>query len=137
MSSPGRQAEPSILVADDTEAVRSMLVALLEDRGFHVVGEAGNGLDAVTQSQRLLPDVVLMDMRMPQMGGVEATRLIRERLPGTQVVLLSGHGDAYLDEKCREAGAFGYVAKGGAPSAIVEAVSRASEVAKPADHSRA
>jgi DNA-binding NarL/FixJ family response regulator len=130
MSSNPAQAQPSILVADDQEAVRDLLIALLQDRGFHVVGAAGNGVDAVAQSQQLLPDVVLMDMRMPQMSGIEATRLIRERLPQTQVVLLSGHDDATLDQKCQEAGAAGWVAKGGAPSAIVDAVARACEVVR-------
>ena len=80
---------PRVLVADDHAMLREALVELLAQAGFEVAGEAADGADAVALAKQLEPDVVLMDLRMPVLGGLDATRLIRDACPATQVVLLT------------------------------------------------
>lgn len=79
-----------ILIADDHPLARKAIRSLLEDEpGFEIVGEAWGGRDAVELSTRLAPDVVLIDIRMPDLNGLEATRMIKQQNPGTKVVILS------------------------------------------------
>jgi len=101
-----------LLVADDHALLRQALRLLLEAQdGLEVVGEATNGRDAVEVAERLMPDVVLMDMVMPGLNGIEATRQIVKRSPGTKVLILT----AYLEDErllqALRAGASGYVVK--------------------------
>jgi len=101
-----------LLVADDHALLRQALRALLEAQdGLEVVGEATNGRDAVEAAERLMPDVVLMDMVMPGLNGIEATRQIVKRSPSTRVLILT----AYLEDErllqALRAGASGYVVK--------------------------
>src|SRR5665811_372493 len=79
-----------ILLADDTALFRTAIAELVDGQdGLTVVGEAENGLEAVEKANALKPDLVVMDVEMPVMDGVEATRLIREQLPGVRVVMLT------------------------------------------------
>jgi len=101
-----------ILVADDHALLRQALRMLLEAQdGLEVVGEATNGRDAVEVAERLMPDVILMDMVMPGLNGIEATRQILKRAPGCRVLILT----AYLEDErllqALRAGAAGYVVK--------------------------
>jgi len=101
-----------LLVADDHALLRQALRVLLEAQdGLEVVGEATNGRDAVDAAERLMPDVVLMDMVMPGLNGIEATRQILKRAPGIKVLILT----AYLEDErllqALRAGAAGYVVK--------------------------
>ena len=80
---------PRLLVVDDHHLLRAALVDLLVQAGFEVVGEAADGADAVALAKELDPDVVLMDLRMPVLGGLDATRLIKDACPDIQVVLLT------------------------------------------------
>ncbi|HEV2872383.1 MAG TPA: response regulator transcription factor, partial [Actinomycetota bacterium] len=80
---------PRLLVVDDHDMLRTALVDLLGQAGFEVVGAAGDGVDAVALAKLLEPEVVLMDLRMPVLGGLDATRLIKDACPTTQVVLLT------------------------------------------------
>ena len=78
-----------VLVVDDHPLFREGIVSLLSARHVDVVGEAGDGLEGVVKAEALRPDVVLMDIRMPGMGGLEATRLLKERLPNVKIVILT------------------------------------------------
>lgn len=122
VSSVGPPAELRVLVADDHALVRSGIIGLLEAAGLEVVGEAANGLEAVDAARRTNPDVVLMDIRMPVMDGIEATsRMVR--LDGAPRVLVLTTFD--LDEyvyRALEAGASGFLLKDARPERLVDAV---------------
>lgn len=100
-----------VLVADDHSLFRDGIISLLEAAGFDVVGQAGDGQAAVEAALRLRPDLVLLDITMPQLSGLEALRLIKRELPETQVVMLTvSDDDADLFEAI-ESGALGYLLK--------------------------
>ena len=122
---PGR--EPTrVLIADDSERIRRGLHGLFElADDIEVVAEAVNGAHAVALAKELLPDVVLMDVGMPVMDGIEATRLIHATRPGIRVLILTalaGQRDA-----ARTAGSDGFVLKDADPDEILEAVRSLSE----------
>jgi DNA-binding NarL/FixJ family response regulator len=102
-----------VLVADDHVAVRVTYAEYLDAcDGLRVVGSVDNGLDAVEFCRDDAPDVVLMDVRMPMMDGIEATRLIKRDAPGTTVVLVSAYEEEELVESGRKAGADAFLLKG-------------------------
>jgi DNA-binding NarL/FixJ family response regulator len=101
-----------ILIADDHEVVRIGLAAVLSRQaGFEVVGEAGSGNEAIRAADRLRPDVVVLDIRMPDGSGTDACREITRRRPGTPVVMLTSYADADALFEAIDAGASGYVLK--------------------------
>lgn len=101
-----------VLIADDHELMRQRIRAILHsDRKAQVVGEAVTGLQAVEQSQRLHPDVVIMDLMMPELDGIEATRRIRGVSPNTRVIVLTMHNSEIMVRRVLNAGASGYVLK--------------------------
>lgn len=100
-----------LLLADDHTMVRQSLRRSMIAEGFDVVGEAGDGQEAVALAEETRPDVVLMDVSMPVLDGVEATRLVRQRCPDTQVVILTMHGDPDVVRRAIRAGAAGYLTK--------------------------
>jgi DNA-binding NarL/FixJ family response regulator len=101
-----------VLLADDHTRLREALRDLLEETGFEVVGESGDGADAVAMARDLVPDIVVIDLRMPMLNGLDATRLIKDARPATQVVVLSAFESPELERQAREAGAFAYLDKG-------------------------
>jgi two-component system response regulator NreC len=113
----------TILLADDHRIVRQGLRALLEaEPDLQLVGETGDGLEAVQLAERLEPDVVVLDLMMPSINGLEATRQISESCPRTQVIILSMHADeGYVLESLRN-GAAGYVLKDSSADDLVRAV---------------
>ena len=111
-----------VLVVDDQELVRAGFRMILERGGVEVVGEAADGVDAVRLTIDLGPDVILMDVRMPRMDGIEATRQIIARRPQTRVVALTTFDlDEYVYEAVR-AGASGFLLKDVSPADLVHAV---------------
>lgn len=104
--------KPRILIVEDDEGVRKGLRELLTDTDFEVVGEAGDGASGVELATELDPDVVLMDMRMPVMGGVEAARRIHRATPSVQVVILTAYDDPALKSEAVDAGVYAFLVKG-------------------------
>lgn len=100
-----------VVLADDHTLLREVLRRSLEDAGVDVVGEAGDGDEAVLLAERHRPDVVLMDVTMPRTGGVEATKIIRSRHPEVEVLILTMHADASVVTEAVRAGAAGYLVK--------------------------
>lgn len=101
-----------ILLADDHSVVRSGFRALLAAQwDMEVVGEASNGREAVGMAEKLMPDVVLMDVTMPELNGIEATRRISKASPKTRILALSMHKDAVYVREILRAGAKGYLLK--------------------------
>lgn len=123
---------PGVLIVDDEPETCVLLRAMLEEEGIEVLGTAFGGLDGVALAEALVPDVVLMDLRMPDLDGVEATRQIKARRPQTQVIFLTFYEDPDLTQAADEAGAFCYLVKGCPPSMIVEMIRRAFEHARQA-----
>ncbi len=112
-----------ILVADDHGLVRAGLRALLNDEAnLEVVGEAADGAEAVELACEQAPDLVLMDVSMPGIGGIEATRRLAERRPGTRVLLMTVHEDEGLLQESIRAGASGYIVKRALESELIDAI---------------
>ena len=126
----------SLLIVDDHEVVRQGLVALLGRRPeFHVVGEAGTVADAVAAAHRFQPDLVIMDVRLPDGSGIEACREIRAELPNTRVVILTSYPDEDAVLSAIVAGASGYLLKQVRARDLVaalEAVGRGESLLDPA-----
>ena len=111
-----------ILLADDHQIVRQGLRALLESQGFAVVGEAGDGHEAVRLTQTLRPEVSVLDVAMPQLNGLDAARAILRALPTTKTVLLTMHTeDRYVSEALK-AGVRGYILKSQASADLIQAI---------------
>jgi LuxR family maltose regulon positive regulatory protein len=114
--------KPKVLVVDDHAMLREGVKGLLERNGFDVVGEAGDGQEALEAVHEYSPDLVIMDITMPNVDGIEATRNILGSSPRTRVIALSIHGGKRFVENMLQAGVTGYVLKDSVPEQLVEAV---------------
>ena len=122
-SPPPPENTHTVLVVDDADDLRMLLRSRMEGRrGLTVVGEAADGLAAVELASELQPDLVMLDLAMPRMDGLEALPLIREAVPGVRVIVLSGFNQSTLAEKAMEAGADRYVIKGGSMRQLLDLV---------------
>jgi two-component system response regulator NreC len=116
-----------LLLVDDHAVVRTGLRMLLEDQGgMEIVGEAGTAREALEAVEALSPDVVLMDIGLPDISGIEAARSIKARRPETAVVALTIHEDQEYFFKMLDAGATGYVPKRAAPEELIQAIETAA-----------
>jgi DNA-binding NarL/FixJ family response regulator len=112
-----------VLLVDDQPVVRRGLRVLFRlEPDLQVVGEASTGTEALALAQTLTPDVVLMDIEMPEMDGIEATAALRRVVPQSAVVILSIHDDAQTRERAQAAGAVAFVEKRGATDALLSAM---------------
>lgn len=112
-----------ILLADDHALVRQGFKMILDAQpDLEIVGEAGNGREAVELAARLRPEVVVMDVAMPELNGIEATRRIAEHAPHTRILALSMHKDSVYVRETLRAGARGYLLKDSAPGELIAAV---------------
>jgi len=112
-----------ILVADDHQVVRTGLRALLESKpGWQVCAEAANGREAVEKADQLKPDVAVLDIGMPLLNGVEATRQIRKLSPQTEILILTMHESEQLVQEVLGAGAHGYILKDDADRNLIAAI---------------
>jgi DNA-binding NarL/FixJ family response regulator len=112
-----------VLLADDHAMMRDGLKALLgASQGITVVAEVSNGRDAVGHIQELKPDVAILDISMPDLNGIEATRMLRDKCPETRVLILSMHSNSELLFRALEAGAAGYILKEAAGAELEAAI---------------
>ena len=122
-----------VLIVDDMAQVRRDLCTVLPLAGqaagleIEVVGEAGNGQEAIQQAAALRPDVVLMDLEMPIMSGYEATRQIKAGSPGCRVIALTIHGDETVQQKAIQAGVDDFVVKGAPIASVIQAMIKEKE----------
>ena len=118
----------TVLLADDHSLVRRGFRRILEDEdGMQVVGEASNGVEAIRTAYELKPKVVVMDLSMPELDGVQATKEIVKHLPGTEVLILSMHADDNYVRNALDAGAKGYLLKSAIDVDLVGAIKAVSE----------
>jgi len=118
----------SVLLADDHTIVREGLRRLLMlENDIEVIGEAATGCEAVDLTRKLRPDVVVMEIAMPQMNGFEATRQIRKASPGTKVIILSAHSDVIYVKTAEDSGASGFLIKQSSTRDLFEAIRKINQ----------
>jgi len=117
-----------ILLADDHNVMRGGLRLLLErQQGFRVVGEASDGRQAVEQAEETKPDIIVLDIAMPNLSGIEAAQRISALLPQTRIIILSMHADESYVLRALKAGAKGYLLKDSAENDLIEAIRAVDE----------
>ncbi len=117
-----------ILVVDDHPVVRHGLRTLLGGHPqWEIIDEAADGIEAVDKADRLKPDVVVLDITMPKMSGLEACRLIRKRTPASEILIVTQHDSPHMMREALEAGARGYVVKSNASRDLLAAVEAVSQ----------
>ena len=116
-----------VLLADDNAPVRRSLKALLEREGFKVVVEAADGEQAVTLAHKHKPDVILLDLSMPRLNGIEAARRIHKAIPGARTIILTVHRDYHYIVQALEAGVSGYIIKARATQDLAKGVQQVAE----------
>jgi DNA-binding NarL/FixJ family response regulator len=116
-----------VVLADDAAPIRQLVATLIGLEGFEVVGEARNGLEAVELAEAHLPDVIVLDISMPRLGGLDAIPLIRRGSPGTRIIMLSAFATEEMKARALALGAFDFLEKRTIADVIVAAVRRAVE----------
>ncbi len=125
---PADKPRLRVLLADDHPLVREGIKACLNgEPGIEVVGEAANGAEAVDEARKLVPDLVLMDLNMPRLNGLEATALLRRELPQVRMLVFTIHHESHYVTQAVRAGAHGYIAKDAPPTELVAAVRRVGD----------
>jgi two-component system, chemotaxis family, chemotaxis protein CheY len=114
----------TVLICDDAIFMRTMVGDILQKAGFEVVGEAETGLQAIEKYRQLKPDLVTMDIVMPELGGIDAVREICKEHPGARVLMCSAMGQQALVVEAIQAGARDFVVKPFVPGRVLEAVKR-------------
>ena len=118
-----QQLHSRLLVVDDHPSFRQFLRIFLEQNpNWEVCGEASDGCEAITRASELHPDIVLMDLQMPRLNGIEATRRIHKQSPSTSVLILTLHENSTLPQIARESGARGYVLKSDSLDVLTKAI---------------
>jgi len=111
----------SVLVVDDNALIRQVLCRVLaSEPGFDICGEAENGQDAVEKAQALHPDLIVMDLSMPVMNGIDATRTLKTLMPMVPVIIFSEYSDAFSEKEARSAGISALVSKSEHVSVLID-----------------
>ncbi len=117
----------SVLIVDDSKVSRKMLVNLLEHSGYQVVSEAINGKEGIELYKKFSPDVVTMDITMPEMNGIECLKLIREFDPEAKIILITASGQLEKRQEAEDAGAAAFITKPYDNQEILDAISKCLE----------
>ncbi|MGH2956266.1 MAG: response regulator [Solirubrobacterales bacterium] len=123
---PSSQSGLGVVLIDDHELVRAALRTVLEDAGVEISAEASNGEEGIRVSAETRPDVILLDLSMPDLSGVEVTRRLASEVPGSRVLVFTGSAEEHDVRDAIAAGASGYLLKDADPEEIVEAVRAAA-----------
>jgi two-component system, chemotaxis family, chemotaxis protein CheY len=127
MSEDTQNSDIRVLICDDEPTMRSLLnVVIVRRAGMSVAGEASDGTESIAQAERLQPDVILLDLAMPRMTGLEALPLINGVAPNAKVVILSGFAASFIEDDVVAHGTAGYLQKGVEPDEIVAAIEAAA-----------
>jgi DNA-binding NarL/FixJ family response regulator len=123
LESPQAPHPVRVLIADDHRIMRAGLIALLATRSeIEVVGQASDGIEALELAEALEPDVVVMDVTMPRLNGIDATRRLHRLRPDMRVIGLSMHDSREILDAMLQAGASGFITKGGPPQSVIDAI---------------
>jgi DNA-binding NarL/FixJ family response regulator len=115
----------SVLVVDDNAEIRHLLCKLFtSESDFEVCGEAANGQEAIERAQELHPDVIVIDLSMPVMNGIDAARALKNLMPTVPLIMFSEYGDAFSENEARSAGVSALVSKSAHVSVLLEMVRR-------------
>jgi DNA-binding NarL/FixJ family response regulator len=115
-----------VLICDDNEGVRALVGMIVETTlGLTVVGEATDGNEAIVEAKRLQPDVIILDLAMPKLSGLEAIPILRRIAPGAQIIVFSGFASASVGAQALALGAVSYLEKGANPELIVATIEQA------------
>lgn len=118
-----------ILIADDSREFRSILRLFLEyAQDMKVVGEAGDGYELLEMLNQMRPDVLLLDMRMPRMSGLEVLEQLQEKQTDVKVIIMSAHEGSFYENQALSRGATRYIVKGGAPEKLVQTIREVAEM---------
>jgi response regulator NasT len=121
---------PRVLLVDDNQGFRTELRLLLEDCGIKVVAEGENGQEAVELASSIDADVVLMDLRMPVMDGLEAARALRDRAPALPVIILSAYEDPALKSEAAAANTYAFLVKGCSGGLVLDTIEQAFQATR-------
>jgi DNA-binding NarL/FixJ family response regulator len=125
---------PTVLLAEDHDGLREALVTMLETAGFRVIGASSNGADLVQMARTQGADVVLVDLRMPSLNGIDVARWIKSISPTTPIVVYSAYGDDAFQQSASEAGVFAYLVKGCPPSTLISTLRAAIDQGSSTTH---
>ncbi|NLY88816.1 MAG: response regulator [Firmicutes bacterium] len=114
-----------IMLVDDAKVMRLMLTRIFEKAGYEIAGEASNGLEAVEKYKEIKPDLVMMDITMPEMSGIDAVKEIRKFDPDARIIMCTAMGQRPLVVEAITAGALNYIVKPFTPSKVLETVKEA------------
>jgi two-component system response regulator NreC len=118
-----RMSKTRVLIADDHALMREGIIAFLKFYDdIEIVGEASNGLEAIERAEKLKPDVILMDVSMPELGGIEATLEIKNRMPGMKILILTQYSDKEYVSRLLKAGVSGYILKQAVGTDLISAI---------------
>lgn len=123
-------SEPRVLLVDDCDLTRTLLRSILRDNRYDVIGEARNGVVALELAERLRPDIVCLDVMMPEMDGLETLQAIRVMYPETVVVMVTGNPSADAVRESIQAGASGFIIKPFKAGTLLDTVGRAWQSAR-------
>jgi len=116
-----------VLIVDDAAFMRMLLKDIISKAGFEVVGEASNGKEAVEKYKELQPDIVTMDITMPEMNGIEAVKEIKKIDPNAKIIMVSAMGQQAMVIEAIQAGARDFIVKPFQPARVIEAIKKLAE----------